>query len=146
MKGATRGVQVTIAKVLSGSRPGIDYLIKAVADASTDAAVLSEIQVKEGLSATASPKQQQQLQKLTAGSNASDDRMELIKERLASYDPSKVTEEKGHQLFIQNCSMCHQINGKGGTIGPTLSGIGSWGQKALTQKILSIKRQLKHRR
>jgi putative heme-binding domain-containing protein len=66
------------------------------------------------------------------------DRRKIINERLASYDPSSVTVEHGKEVFIKNCTMCHHIgNEPGGSIGPSLSGIGTWGQRALTEKILN---------
>ena len=132
-----RALQVTIVKVLASSRLGIDYLLNAVQAGKVDASILAEIPVKEGLTANGSDKQQQELQKLTAGKPGAEDRMQVIKDRLAGYDPASVTEESGRQVFIQNCSMCHQIDGKGGMIGPTLGGIGSWGLKALVEKILN---------
>jgi cytochrome c2 len=34
-------------------------------------------------------------------------------------------ESKGEQLFKQKCTMCHVVNGKGGSIGPELTRIAS---------------------
>ncbi len=41
------------------------------------------------------------------------------------------------QICTQQCSMCQQNKGSGGMSGPQLDGIGNWGQKALTEKILN---------
>ena len=49
---------------------------------------------------------------------------------------------KGETVFNQNCSGCHQIQGSGGLVGPQLDGIGNWGHKALTQKILDPNRNI----
>lgn len=131
----SHNLQLTIAKVLAATGAGIDHLLKSVQAKKLDASILEELPVKEALSANASSKQEKLLQELTVGKK--DDRHQLIKDRMASYDPAAVTESAGHDVFIQNCSMCHQIDGKGGTIGPTLSGIGTWGLKGLTEKILN---------
>lgn len=34
-------------------------------------------------------------------------------------------ESRGEQIFKQKCTMCHVVNGKGGTIGPDLTKVGS---------------------
>lgn len=36
---------------------------------------------------------------------------------------SAQAEGKGGQLFTQKCAACHALNGKGGTLGPDLTGI-----------------------
>jgi putative heme-binding domain-containing protein len=48
----------------------------------------------------------------------------------------------GKAIFANNCSSCHQINNKGGLIGPQLDGIGNWGRSALTTKILDPNRNI----
>ena len=137
LNGAPRNLQLAIVQVLSGAGPGIDYLLKSVQSGKVNVDLLEELPVKENLNAHANTKQQQALQQLMAGRGGLADRKQLIEERLASFNPSSVTVEAGHAVFIQNCSMCHKIDGEGGTIGPTLGGIGTWGQKALTEKILN---------
>lgn len=136
LNGATHGLQITIAKVFASSPAGIEYLVKMAQAGKISADVLVELPVKESLAANANAKQQEQLQKIMAAAGI-EDRQQIIKDRMAAYNPAAVTEDQGHQVFLTNCSMCHQIDGKGGSIGPTLSGIGSWGQKALTTKILN---------
>ncbi|GAA4305298.1 PVC-type heme-binding CxxCH protein [Compostibacter hankyongensis] len=137
LAGAPRGLQVIIASVLSNSGAGIGYLLKAVKAGNINGDILSEIAVKERLAANIRKEQQQQLDQLLKGQALPEDRRKLIQERLASFDSSAVTAENGKTVFIRNCSMCHQINGQGGVVGPQLDGIGNWGQKALTEKILN---------
>jgi putative heme-binding domain-containing protein len=48
----------------------------------------------------------------------------------------------GKAIFDQNCSMCHQVDKKGGLIGPQLDGIGNWGREVLTTKILDPNRNI----
>jgi putative heme-binding domain-containing protein len=50
--------------------------------------------------------------------------------------------DKGRAVFSTNCASCHQIKGVGGLVGPQLDGIGNWGVKALTEKILSPNRNV----
>ncbi len=139
---APRNLQVAIVNVLSNSAAGIDYLVKAVKAGHVNLDVLSELSVKERLTANIKAKQQQQLDKLLTGQAGAEDRNQVIQARLASFDPASVTAESGKAIFIQNCSMCHQIDGKGGLVAPQLDGIGNWGQKALTEKILDPNRNI----
>ena len=134
---APRTLQVTIVSVLANSKEGIGYLLKAAKAGNVNMDVLSEITVKERLTANIQRQQQQQLNRLLKGQASPEDRKKLIQDRLASFDPASVTAEAGQVIFIQNCSMCHQISGNGGLVGPQLDGIGNWGQKALTEKILN---------
>ncbi len=67
-----------------------------------------------------------------------EERKKLIADRIASYNPSAVTVEEGKKIFTLNCTPCHRIgNDPGGSIGPQLSGIGTWGQRAITEKVLN---------
>ena len=139
--GAPRNLQVSIAVALANSAAGIDQLLGAVKDGRLNSEVLTELKVKERLDANMQPRQQQQLAGLTVGTN-NNDRKQLIESRLNDFNPAAVTVEAGKALFLQNCSMCHQVGGNGGMIGPQLDGIGNWGQKALTEKILDPNRNI----
>ena len=60
----------------------------------------------------------------------------------ACFASSTASVEEGQQLFLAYCSSCHQINHMGGDIGPQLDGIGNWGRRALTEKILDPNRNV----
>ncbi|WP_428665955.1 PVC-type heme-binding CxxCH protein [Runella sp.] len=141
--GSARSLQVGIAAALANSESGIDYLIKALKEENVNADVLTEVAVKERLAAKIKAAQQEQLNQLTAGGlNEFEERQKLIQSRLAKFEASKASTEAGRAVFTQNCSTCHQIKGIGGLIGPQLDGIGNWGQKALTEKILDPNRNI----
>ena len=139
--GAPGNLQVSIAVVLANSVAGIDHLFSAVKNGQLNPDVLAELKVKERLTSNMKGKQQQQLTALTAGKTG-EDRKELIESRLKDFNPAAVTVETGKALFVQNCSICHQVKGNGGMIGPQLDGIGNWGQKALTEKVLDPNRNI----
>lgn len=141
LSGAPRNVQVSIAMGLASSSQGINRLLAAVKQGKLGSEVLMDLKIQERLSSNMKGKQSQELKTLTAG-NAREDRKELIQSRLKDFNPAAVTAETGKALFVQNCSMCHQIKGSGGMIGPQLDGIGNWGQKALTEKILDPNRNI----
>lgn len=143
LSGAPANLQSSIATVLANSGAGIDYLVEAVNDGYIQPALLDGPKIKERMTANFKAGQEQKLNQLAAG-NASEreTRSKIIEARLASFDPASVSVNTGKQMFIQNCSMCHQVRGTGGLIGPQLNGVGSWGQKALTEKILDPNRNI----
>uniref|UniRef100_UPI0035936D01 c-type cytochrome n=1 Tax=Persicitalea sp. TaxID=3100273 RepID=UPI0035936D01 len=65
-----------------------------------------------------------------------------IDQRLTDFKPGSFGPGEGKAVFTQNCGTCHQIDGTGGLVGPQLDGIGNWGGKALTQKILDPNRNI----
>lgn len=143
LAGSTRGLQISIASILVNSEPGISALLAALTRGDIKYDLLSEVSIKERLSSNMNNAQREEFKKLSAGqASESEARQALINARLASFDPAAVTVESGKAMFIQNCSMCHQIKGTGGMIGPQLDGIGNWGQKALTEKILDPNRNI----
>lgn len=142
-EGSQRSLQLAIATILVNSERGIDYLLTSVKQGDVKFDLLSELPVKEGLAANISSKQQKQIDQMSLGqASESEARKQLIASRLLDFDPTTVTLESGKAMFMQNCSMCHQIKGNGGMIGPQLDGIGNWGQKALTEKVLDPNRNI----
>ena len=143
LAGSQRSLQVAIASILVNSKVGIDYLLQSIKQGDINFDILAELAIKERLTANINSSQQQQLDQLTVGkASESEARKQLILARLTDFDPASVTVESGKAMFIQNCSMCHQIKGNGGMIGPQLDGIGNWGQKALTEKVLDPNRNI----
>lgn len=143
LAGSARNIQVVTATVLANSETGINHLLNALKEENINADILSEVRVKERLANAIKPTQQQQLDKLTAGgANEREERQKLIEARLAGFKATGTQVAAGQTIFTQNCSMCHQIKGAGGLIGPQLDGIGNWGPKALTEKILDPNRNI----
>jgi putative heme-binding domain-containing protein len=141
--GSSPKLQLAISSVLANSGAGIDYLIEAVRNGSIPAELLANPKIRERMAVNFKEGQEQQLSRLNLGvSSEREAKRQLIEERLASFDPASVSAATGRQMFIQNCSMCHQVRGTGGLIGPQLNGVGSWGQKALTEKILDPNRNI----
>ncbi|RZM08505.1 MAG: c-type cytochrome, partial [Pedobacter sp.] len=143
LAGSRRTLQVSIASILVNAEAGIGQLLEAVKLADVPYDILTEVSVKERLNSNMSAAQKAEFSRLSVGqASESEARKALIATRISSYDPSAVGVVEGKALFIQNCSMCHQIKGEGGLIGPQLDGIGNWGQQALTDKILDPNRNI----
>lgn len=143
LSGAARPLQVVIASVLSNDEKGIEYLISALKQEQMGADILFETSVAEKLALKASVSQQKQLAVITAnGAGERAERLALIQTRLDGLGVAKTSAVAGKEVFTVNCSMCHQISGNGGLVGPQLDGIGNWGQKALSEKILDPNRSI----
>ncbi|RZM29235.1 MAG: c-type cytochrome [Pedobacter sp.] len=143
LAGSGRSLQLSIATILVNSSEGAGKLLEAVKEGDVKYDLLTEIAVKERLSGNMNAVQKQEFERLSVGqASESEARKVLIAARIASYDPSAVSVEEGKAMFAQNCSMCHQIKGEGGLIGPQLDGIGNWGQQALTEKVLDPNRNI----
>ena len=143
LTGSARSVQLVTATVLASSEEGINHLLHALKEETINADILSEARVKERLAATSKPAQQKLLDELTAGgAKEREEKQKLIEARLAGFRAIGTKVPGGQSIFTQNCSMCHQIKGAGGVIGPQLDGIGNWGAKALTEKILDPNRNI----
>ncbi|HKG06381.1 MAG TPA: c-type cytochrome, partial [Pedobacter sp.] len=143
LAGSQRSLQLSIASIMVNSEEGIAKLLQAVKRGDVQYDLLSEVAIKERLAANMNVAQQEEFRKLSVGqASESEARKALIAVRMAAFDPAAVSVETGKAMFIQNCSMCHQIKGTGGMIGPQLDGIGNWGQKALTEKILDPNRNI----
>ncbi|WP_138481200.1 PVC-type heme-binding CxxCH protein [Dyadobacter bucti] len=143
LAGGARNLQVVIATVLSNTTDGIAYLLNAFKDEEANPDIANEIPVKERLAIHSNSEQQTKLEGfLASGANEREERQKLVDARIEAFKPSGGTTEAGRAVFVQNCSSCHQIQGSGGMIGPQLDGIGNWGHKALTQKILDPNRNI----
>ncbi|GGM76899.1 hypothetical protein GCM10010967_05610 [Dyadobacter beijingensis] len=138
-----RNLQIAIATVLSNSSEGIGYLLNAFKDDDLAADIAVETAVQERLTTHANAAQQGQMRALLAiGAKEREERQKLIDDRIANFKPATAFSDAGKVVFVQNCSGCHQIQGSGGMVGPQLDGIGNWGHKALTQKILDPNRNI----
>lgn len=66
----------------------------------------------------------------------------IIASRINEFKESSPNLEKGELVFTTHCAACHQIERKGGVIGPQLDGIGSRGLERLAEDILDPNRNV----
>lgn len=66
----------------------------------------------------------------------------LIAARISAFKKASPEVARGQQIFMTNCSACHQIGGQGGLIGPQLDGIGNRGPERLCEDILDPNRNV----
>lgn len=143
LPGGARGLQTEILAALLRTREGTDHLIAAL-DAGEAPLDLLQVQrikslVQERLKQQADPKLSTLL---VQSESALKDLDNLVQTRVAAVSQYKGQADKGRAVFMNNCSACHQIKGAGGVVGPQLDGIGNWGAKALSEKILSPNRNI----
>ena len=99
-----------------------------------------EASTRQSLLETPNGSLKQRFQKLLA-TVATPDRQELV----ARFQPAlnlAGNRPRGAAIFAKTCSLCHIIEGKGGHVGPDLSGIASRPKDALLTDVLDPSRQL----
>jgi putative heme-binding domain-containing protein len=143
LKGAPTEIQESIGLILANHSEGKNLLMMAIREGHAPARLLKNGAVEERMLKDIDPNQEEEFQSLTANIEPiSEERQQLIDQRLASFNPEHKTEEMGKAVFVRHCSMCHQIDNSGGLIGPQLDGIGNWGRTSLTTKILDPNRNI----
>lgn len=142
LKDAPNGLQTAIASVFVNSAAGRTNLLQAVKVGTIPPRTLMDRRYNEQLLTNLTPAQRAEYNELTSGMESMlEERQKLIEARLARFDP-KPNVEIGKAVFINACSVCHQIEGQGGIIGPQLDGIGNWGRRALAEKMLDPNRNI----
>ncbi len=143
LPGSPRSLQVAILSALSTAPGGMELVVDAMENNEAPLDLLQAGRLKTILSDYLKNSENTRLQRLLAVSETAakdlDDLLVQREERARNY---KGNPGKGREIFMGNCSACHQIKGAGGMVGPQLDGIGNWGIKALTEKILSPNRNI----
>lgn len=143
LPGSSRNLQTEILTALARVPGGLEVLTEAMEAGEAPVDLLQVGRVKSVLNESSGKEKNSRLEALLAKSEGSVKELEaLLKTREAGVGQYKGSAAKGKQVFENNCSACHQIKGAGGMVGPQLDGIGNWGVKALTEKILSPNRNI----
>ncbi len=143
MKSAPTALQTKWAVALASSVPGASALLDAVANGSTPARLLQDRSVRDKLSALHQPDLEAKIGDLTRNLPPADQAKDkLIADRRAAYNRGAASVAEGEKVFQQNCAVCHQINGKGGLVGPQLTGVGNRGLDRLCEDILDPNRNV----
>jgi putative heme-binding domain-containing protein len=81
--------------------------------------------------------------KLTAGLAPEEEAIErLIERRRAEFRTDATSAQDGARVFEKYCTKCHQIGGKGKTVGPQLDAIGHRGLDRLIEDVLDPSRNV----
>jgi putative heme-binding domain-containing protein len=118
-------------------------LLSAVGSGKASARLLVEKSVKERLAASKPRDWSNRLAALTKKLPADDaERQKLIDQRRATFRLANANAVTGTKVFEQNCAICHQIDGKGGLIGPQLDGLASRGAERIIEDVLDPNRNV----
>ena len=145
VRNAPPDLQLEIVLALANTNEGRSIIFKKVKEGEILPRMLLERRVEERLSSGMSANERKQYEALTANLEpVSKERQTLIDTRLIAFGQltDKPSLDSGRMIFKQNCSPCHMIQNDGGSIGPQLDGVGKWGPRALTEKILDPNRNV----
>ncbi len=134
---------LVIARQLSLSREGAELLLQAVAGGKASARLLQDGVVEQRLRSAEPAELQRRLSKLLNGLPREDDRLvRIVNQRRAGYAKADVNPKRGENVFEKHCRICHQIGGRGETVGPQLDGIGLRGLERILEDTLDPNRNV----
>jgi len=143
MKSVPYRVQNGWAEALATSVSGASALLDAVGAGAVPPRILLERAVKDRLSAGKPAALTARFAELTKDLPAADrERDRLVRRKRMAYASSKAKPADGETVFQKNCTVCHQLGGKGALVGPQLTGIGVRGLERLCEDILDPNRNV----
>ena len=140
---ATERLQSTIAAALARRREGAEALLNAIEAGKGSARLLQERRVVIGLENAEIPHLSERIAGLLKGLPPADQKLsEMMGERRTAFLRGSADSARGARVFEKNCGNCHQLEGKGGRVGPQLDGIGSRGLERLLEDVLDPNRNV----
>jgi putative heme-binding domain-containing protein len=147
LKTAPQRVQARWASLLASTPDGADALLEGAKRGGVPARVLRMAEVRAKVLASGAPDAASRWEALTRDLPPDDGARETtIGARRKSWELTggRVDVAAGERLFQQQCAACHQVGGKGGLVGPQLTGIGNRGAERLCEDILDPNRNVDH--
>ncbi|HXG48305.1 MAG TPA: c-type cytochrome, partial [Methylomirabilota bacterium] len=145
MKTLPLAAQEKVAITLASAKFSAETLLGGIESGAIAPRVLHRHSVINRLKASQPRDWEARVRKLTASLAPQDEaRDRLIASRRAGYDPAKADPVQGSRLFVTHCAACHQIDGRGGLVGPQLNGIGQRGLERLVEDVLDPNRNVDH--
>ncbi|HRI16041.1 MAG TPA: c-type cytochrome, partial [Verrucomicrobiota bacterium] len=143
MKTVPSRTQVRWAAELAKRKDGAEALFEGVEQGLISARVLQSPDVKNRLQASLPTDGAARLTRLTSTLPPADEtRDRLLLARRNGYTAVVAKPDEGQRIFEANCAVCHQLDGKGGLVGPQLTGIGIRGLERLCEDILDPNRNV----
>ncbi len=140
---ATYQTEKEVIRRLSGSADGVEYIMRSVESSELSPKLLLDKEIQEVLQLHMSRDQQAAFLSMTRDLKKPHEEIQnLINNRVRGYALADANTQRGGQMQVKHCSSCHSLDGHGGNIGPQLDGIGHWGARALTEKILDPNRNI----
>ncbi|MEO6435907.1 MAG: PVC-type heme-binding CxxCH protein [Tepidisphaeraceae bacterium] len=140
---APRELQTSLAIALTSNTAAAETLLTAVAAGKAPARLLLELGIHDRLAAAKVQDLEKRVKKLTRGVAAPKEEVDkLIGARRADFKSGKPIPPEGSSVFAKNCMACHQVDGKGGVVGPQLAGMGKRGIDRLVEDVLDPNRNV----
>ncbi|MCW5556864.1 MAG: c-type cytochrome [Verrucomicrobiae bacterium] len=145
MKTAPARTQARWAGELASRPDGAGALVKGVQEGLVPARLLQTPALWNALKASLTPESLAQAEAFTRDLPPPDEaREKLLAARRSAYASADARADEGRRVFEANCLACHQLEGKGGLVGPQLTGIGNRGIERLCEDILDPNRNVDH--
>ncbi len=143
LQSAPQRLQGRIALALASGKAGAEDLLNAIEAGKASPRLLREKAISERLRVSKPSEGEARVQALTSKLPAAgEERQKLIEARLARFDRTKADPLLGGKVFEKNCLVCHQLDGKGASIGPQLDGVGGRGAERLMEDVLDPSRNV----
>jgi putative heme-binding domain-containing protein len=143
-KAAPAELQTALAISLASNVQSATALLNAVEQNKAPARLLLDQGIHDRLAAAQVPDLDARLKKLTKGVFAPKQQVEqeITKRRAAFRAASHLDPDAGQKIFAKNCQVCHQIEGKGGQVGPNLAGLNKRGIDRLVEDVIDPNRNV----
>ena len=138
-------LQSDVVMALAGTTEGKSIIFRKVRQGELLPRTLIDPKIEERLLSNISEGQRRELKEITANlPPVSQEKQIQIDTWLIAFNTTSeaLSQDTGKVVFTKNCSPCHAIQSQGGAIGPQLDGVGKWGPRALTEKILDPNRNV----
>lgn len=147
LKSVPQRLQNRWAQGLASSPVGAAELLLAAEQGRAPARLLQNTAVRSRLLAARIPEAEARIQNVVQELPPSDEaREKMVVARRQLWEAQAATAKiaEGERVFTQQCAACHQLNGKGGLVGPQLTGIGNRGAERLCEDVLDPNRNVDH--
>jgi putative heme-binding domain-containing protein len=143
MKSVPARLQLKLAQSLVGTSVGAETLMNLVEKRQASPQVLLDKTVQDKIAALNSTALRARHTTLTENLEPIAETLQkAIDTKRGSYNPAKASVVDGGRVFIQNCAVCHQLDGNGALIGPQLDGIGSRGLERIIEDLVDPNRNV----
>jgi putative heme-binding domain-containing protein len=136
-------LQTTLADTLAGDLAGAGALLTLIEAGQAAPRLLLAPNIANKLKALNDAAIDHRVEAIRARLPAPDAILDaLITDRRRAFAGAATNRERGEAVFTKHCANCHQIAGRGATIGPQLDGIGDRGLDRLMEDLLDPNRNV----
>ncbi|MEX2188427.1 MAG: PVC-type heme-binding CxxCH protein [Pirellulales bacterium] len=136
-------LQLAMAEHLAATATGAEALLALAEAGKASPRLLQRPSVRQRLESIDREAIRARAAKLTEGLPSENELLaKLITARRAGFDTADKSADRGQAVFAKHCAACHQVAGKGATVGPQLDGIGGRGLERVLEDVLDPNRNV----